>query len=233
MKGKRMDIFCVSPASTAICSSMEQRSMVRHSMRPIDRQNPHFRDRRRHHPPIPCSSQAPINPKPYNINQKGRKSYAKQTDVSCRKSSTDRNGLTSPPTSSRYLLSDMHLIDLSSDSDPLSALVPAQPAARPKELTSRNDSPALSSSSSARSRDQVVVLWVSLHCKGCEGKVRKHISRMEGVTSFSIDLETKKVTVIGDVTPLGVLASVSKVKNAQLWPSSTSPSSLISPPYST
>lgn len=28
---------------------------------------------------------------------------------------------------------------------------------------------------------QVVVLRVSLHCKGCEGKLRKHISRMEGV----------------------------------------------------
>lgn len=46
-----------------------------------------------------------------------------------------------------------------------------------------------------------------------------------GVTSFSIDLPTKKVTVIGDVTPLGVLSSVSKVKNAQLWPSPTSSSS--------
>lgn len=42
-----------------------------------------------------------------------------------------------------------------------------------------------------------------------------------GVTSFSIDMETKKVTIIGNVTPLGVLASVSKVKNAQLWPSQT------------
>ncbi|GMP50667.1 hypothetical protein CsSME_00017194 [Camellia sinensis var. sinensis] len=50
---------------------------------------------------------------------------------------------------------------------------------------------------------KVVVLRVSLHCKGCEGKVRKHISRMQ-------------VTVVGDVTPLGVLASISKVKNAQL-----------------
>lgn len=27
---------------------------------------------------------------------------------------------------------------------------------------------------------QIVVLRVSLHCKGCEGKVRKHLSRMEG-----------------------------------------------------
>lgn len=40
-----------------------------------------------------------------------------------------------------------------------------------------------------------------------------------GVTSFSIDMEAKKVTVVGDVTPLEVLASVSKVKNAQLWQS--------------
>ncbi|KAG2371353.1 Protein SODIUM POTASSIUM ROOT DEFECTIVE 2 [Vigna angularis] len=71
-----------------------------------------------------------------------------------------------------------------------------------------------------------VVLRVSLHCRACEGKVRKHISKMEGVTSFSIDMEDKKVTVIGDVTPLEVLASVSKVKNAQLWqsPKSSLPS---------
>ncbi|KAG4955637.1 hypothetical protein JHK84_041617 [Glycine max] len=71
-------------------------------------------------------------------------------------------------------------------------------------------------------QNQVVVLRVSLHCKACARKVTKHISKMEGVTSFSIDMEAKKVTIIGHVTPLGVLASVSKVKNAQLWPSSTS-----------
>ncbi|MBA0674510.1 hypothetical protein Goari_016104 [Gossypium aridum] len=48
-----------------------------------------------------------------------------------------------------------------------------------------------------------------------------------GVASFSIDLATNKVTVIGDVTPSSILASVSKVKNAQLW---SSPSA--SPPWS-
>lgn len=80
--------------------------------------------------------------------------------------------------------------------------------------------------SKSRSRDQVVELRVSIHCKGCEGKVRKHISRMEGVKSFHIDLESKKVTIVGDVTPLSVLSSISKVKSAQLWPSpSPSPSS--------
>ncbi|KAI3830086.1 hypothetical protein L1987_04219 [Smallanthus sonchifolius] len=81
---------------------------------------------------------------------------------------------------------------------------------------------------------QVVELRVSIHCKGCEGKVRKHISRMEGVKSFHIDLESKKVTVVGDVTPLSVLASISKVKNTQLWPSppsSSSPRPLIAVGY--
>ena len=41
----------------------------------------------------------------------------------------------------------------------------------------------------------------------------------QGVTSFNIDFAAEKVTVKGDVTPLGVLNSVSKVKNAQFWPS--------------
>lgn len=37
-----------------------------------------------------------------------------------------------------------------------------------------------------------------------------------GVTSFNIDFAAKKLTVVGNVTPLSVLASVSKVKKAQL-----------------
>ncbi|KAG1346254.1 putative heavy metal-associated isoprenylated plant protein 18 [Cocos nucifera] len=40
---------------------------------------------------------------------------------------------------------------------------------------------------------------------------------MEGVTSFEVDLENKKVVVMGDITPLEVLESVSKVKFAELW----------------
>ncbi|KAG2673598.1 hypothetical protein I3843_13G086700 [Carya illinoinensis] len=226
MKG--MDLFCSSPASTAICSSMEHRySMVRHGpARPdVDRRhNPHLHGRRKtqFHSHVPCTSisQLPINPKPYY--EKHRRSSAKQSDLH-RKGSTDINDLNRDPgRSSRYLLSDTPLIDWLSESEPISALVPVE-TAKPRGLSS-NDSPALKSSSSSRSPEQVVVLRVSLHCKGCEGKVRKHISKMEGVRSYSIDLETKKVTVIGDVTPLGVLASVSKVKNAQLWPSPTSSS---------
>ncbi|KAF6149213.1 hypothetical protein GIB67_026069 [Kingdonia uniflora] len=65
---------------------------------------------------------------------------------------------------------------------------------------------------------QVVVMRVSLHCQGCAGKVKKHLSKMEGVTSFSIDLESKRVTVMGHVSPVGVLESISKLKKAEFWP---------------
>ncbi|ONK59418.1 uncharacterized protein A4U43_C08F6230 [Asparagus officinalis] len=62
-----------------------------------------------------------------------------------------------------------------------------------------------------------VILRVSMHCNGCARKVEKHIKKMEGVTSFKVDLESKKVIVIGDITPFEVLESVSKVKFAELW----------------
>ncbi|WOK99159.1 protein SODIUM POTASSIUM ROOT DEFECTIVE 2-like [Canna indica] len=64
---------------------------------------------------------------------------------------------------------------------------------------------------------KTVVLRVSMHCNGCARKVQKHISKMEGVTSIEVDLENKKVVVVGDVTPFEVLESVSKVKFAELW----------------
>ena len=41
-----------------------------------------------------------------------------------------------------------------------------------------------------------------------------------GVSSYTIDLETKMVIIIGDILPFEVVESVSKVKNAQLWQSS-------------
>ncbi|KAF9617266.1 hypothetical protein IFM89_035210 [Coptis chinensis] len=68
-------------------------------------------------------------------------------------------------------------------------------------------------------RPKIVVLKVSMHCNGCARKVQKHISKMDGVTSFQVDLENKKVVVIGDILPFEVLESVSKVKNAEIWTS--------------
>ncbi|KAK7358307.1 hypothetical protein VNO77_00234 [Canavalia gladiata] len=66
-------------------------------------------------------------------------------------------------------------------------------------------------------KPKIVILRVSMHCHGCARKVEKHISKLEGVTSYKVDLETKMVVVIGDILPLEVLGSVSKVKNAELW----------------
>lgn len=152
-----MDLFCASPASTAICSSMEHRSMVRRGPRPIERRrNPQIHDRRKSQVPhVPCSSQFPINPKPYY--EKYRRSSANQTDLRRKSSANVINDLnTTPPGSSRYLLSDSPFIDwLSESSEPgAAALVPAEPA-KPRRLISSNDSPALKSSFSARSHDQV------------------------------------------------------------------------------
>ncbi|KAK1561991.1 hypothetical protein Q3G72_004558 [Acer saccharum] len=150
-----------------------------------------------------------------------------------RKSSVKPGGdLITPPGSTRYLLSDGAFFDGFSDyNDPVFALVPGQSnknITNPADLvldqqhqSTTASKPSLSSSSSPSEKppsNQVVVLRVSLHCKGCAGKLKKHLSRMEGVTSFNIDFAAKKVTIVGDVTPLSVLASVSKVKNAQFWP---------------
>ncbi|KAF7819842.1 protein SODIUM POTASSIUM ROOT DEFECTIVE 2-like [Senna tora] len=68
-------------------------------------------------------------------------------------------------------------------------------------------------------KPKIVILRVSMHCHGCARKVEKHVSKLEGVSSYKIDLDTKMVMVIGDILPLEVLESVSKVKNAQLWDS--------------
>ncbi|XP_076901489.1 uncharacterized protein LOC143555908 [Bidens hawaiensis] len=143
----------------------------------------------------------------------------------------------SPANSSRFLLSDKALSD---QFDPLlkQVLPPAPPVEEKvykldNEMPFKKDdgnlktTPRSSSSLSLRSSDQqVVVLKVSLHCRGCERKMRKHISKMEGVTSFDIDFMAKKVMVVGDITPLAVLTSVSKVKNAKLL----TPTTIACPP---
>ncbi|KAJ9183401.1 hypothetical protein P3X46_007262 [Hevea brasiliensis] len=66
-------------------------------------------------------------------------------------------------------------------------------------------------------KPKMVVLKVSMHCYGCARKVEKHVSRLQGVTSYKVDLESKMVVVIGDIIPCEVLESVSKVKYAELW----------------
>ncbi|KAM0977200.1 hypothetical protein ACFX13_020342 [Malus domestica] len=91
-----------------------------------------------------------------------------------------------------------------------------QPMSKSIRKLPSSDPDLLPPSSSADNVFQVVVMRVSIHCQGCAGKLKKHLSKMEGVTSFSIDLETKMVTVRGHVSAVGVVESISKVKKAEL-----------------
>ncbi|ONK73993.1 uncharacterized protein A4U43_C03F1690 [Asparagus officinalis] len=97
---------------------------------------------------------------------------------------------------------------------------PQRPKPRPAVCSDTHATASVAAPPVASTRDQlfqVVVMRVSIHCQGCAGKLRKHISKMEGVTSFSIDLESKRVTVMGHVSPAGVLQSISKIKKAEFW----------------
>ncbi|KAJ1284150.1 hypothetical protein BS78_03G182700 [Paspalum vaginatum] len=64
---------------------------------------------------------------------------------------------------------------------------------------------------------KTVSLKVSMHCHGCAKKVQKQVSKLQGVVSFKVELESKKVTVVGNVSPMEVLESVCKVmKHAEI-----------------
>nr|ABK23854.1 unknown [Picea sitchensis] len=165
MKSTRMiDVLCASPASTAICMSVEdrQRSMVRQGRtRAVERK-------------MLLDRQGSRASEPKGVRTRGHYHHS-------------RTGF--PDQHEQYYSATM--------------------------ISKSQESSAISS-------NEVVVMRVSLHCQGCAGKVRRHISKMEGVTSFSIDLEKQKVTVAGNVSPSGVLESISKVKRAEFWPAATS-----------
>ncbi|WCJ42900.1 Protein SODIUM POTASSIUM ROOT DEFECTIVE 3 [Euphorbia peplus] len=83
---------------------------------------------------------------------------------------------------------------------------------------SEPESPLQPSSSSSHPLFQVVVMRVSIHCNSCASEIKKHLLKMEGVTSFSIEVKAKRVTVMGHVSPVRVLESISKLKRAEFWP---------------
>lgn len=161
-----------------------------------------------------------------------KKSSFSPTDIVTR-SFAKLSDLVAPPPlppagSSRYLLesdTQSQFFDGLPEIDPVYDIIPVDDYKELKtevnqdESTSSTTQATLSQEPKPTPTKQVVVLMVSLHCKGCEGKVRKHLSKMEGVTSFNIDYAAKKVTIEGDVTPVGVLASVSKLKHAKFWTS--------------
>ncbi|KAB2046606.1 hypothetical protein E1A91_D01G254900v1 [Gossypium mustelinum] len=190
---KGMNILCASQASTAICLSIDQVSAT------AGGQNPTTAAAKRFTKTLPCTAHPPpINPLPYHLLKNHDKWCSNNTvSVSANDFKKKKSSLKAMDIITRKSISS-DIKDAAAD------------AGNNKILSIKQD------------QHQVVVLKVSLHCKGCEGKVRKHLSKMKGVTSFNIDFEAKKVTIVGEVTPLQVLASVSKVKSAQFWTSDIS-----------
>lgn len=189
-------LSCSSPASTAICPSLERQ--------------PIFRPHKAGASPL---FQVPAEPRTHR--QDGKKGQRQHHHH--HRAGVANGDLVSPAGSTRFLLSGC-AAGAEEIQEVATAPVAAAAAAAPRGDV-RGEEPAAADvkNTNTNTQEQVVVLKVSLHCKACAGKVKKHLAKMEGVRTFSIDFAAKKVTVVGDVTPLGVLASVSKVKNAQIW----------------
>eukprot|EP01018_Ginkgo_biloba_P038704 Gb_05090 [translate_table: standard] len=187
---KRMDVLCTSPSSTAVCMSLEHRSVVRQSTRVLERTRLLERQGSRVSEPNTIVDRARTRDLHHHRNREHSQDQKpqKSSHRSSHHNSASKNKLADRPLEQE-----------------LSTAIPVKSSVAKPQSSSSNE---------------VVVMRVSLHCQGCAGKVRKHLSKMEGVTSFNIDLEKQRVTVVGDVSPVGVLESISKVKNAELWPTS-------------
>ncbi|ESW23501.1 hypothetical protein PHAVU_004G052700 [Phaseolus vulgaris] len=65
----------------------------------------------------------------------------------------------------------------------------------------------------------IVELKVHMDCQGCEGRIRRAISKLNGVDSLDIDMDQQKVTVTGYVEKGKVLRSVRRTgRRAEYWP---------------
>ncbi|CAA6656844.1 unnamed protein product [Spirodela intermedia] len=208
MKG--MSLSCTVPGSEEEWAGVDSREPVDGRGRPLNSQ-----------PPSPSKQKTRF--------QKSRRSYQRQSDS------------VNPLASTRYLLDgDESFLESFLDLDALPVWSRID-SARFHSVTG-DDSPSLkpSYSSASSSRNFLVhiqgitatitiISWFASSCaagcrlegfsplQGCAGKVRRHIARMEGVRSYNIEFDAKRVTVVGDVTPLGVLSSVSKIKKAEFW----------------
>ncbi|KAF3582364.1 hypothetical protein DY000_02032446 [Brassica cretica] len=65
----------------------------------------------------------------------------------------------------------------------------------------------------------VVELLVDMDCQGCETKVRRAISKLDGVDTVEIDVDQQKVTVTGYIDREEVLRIVKRTGGgAEFWP---------------
>ncbi|XP_028761377.1 heavy metal-associated isoprenylated plant protein 45 [Neltuma alba] len=65
----------------------------------------------------------------------------------------------------------------------------------------------------------IVELKVHMDCEGCEKRIRRAISKLDGVDSLEIEMEKQKVTVTGYVETRKVLKVVRRTgRKAEYWP---------------
>ncbi|XP_008783549.1 heavy metal-associated isoprenylated plant protein 45 [Phoenix dactylifera] len=65
----------------------------------------------------------------------------------------------------------------------------------------------------------IVELNVHMDCEGCEKRIRKAISKLDGVDTVDIDMDKQKVTVTGYVDQRKVLKAVRRTgRKAEFWP---------------
>ncbi|MQM13616.1 hypothetical protein Taro_046546 [Colocasia esculenta] len=66
---------------------------------------------------------------------------------------------------------------------------------------------------------EIVELEVHMDCEGCEKRIRKAISKLEGVDCVDVDMDMQKVTVTGYVDRQDVLKAVRRTgRKAEFWP---------------
>ncbi|RZR73039.1 hypothetical protein BHM03_00019450 [Ensete ventricosum] len=143
-KEKRgVNFSCVSPASAAVCTSIDRRSMVQPSTgRAIDRHTPHLRDPRRVKTTVNSMSQTPTKPK--TCNQKNGKRLERPSDAF------------GVPGSTRYLLDDeAYFNTMLPDLEPVPPLVSLGPPSSLRALM-REEPARLRPSPAARTQDQVL-----------------------------------------------------------------------------
>ncbi|XP_048321824.1 heavy metal-associated isoprenylated plant protein 45 isoform X1 [Ziziphus jujuba] len=65
----------------------------------------------------------------------------------------------------------------------------------------------------------IVELAVHMDCEGCEKRIRRAVSKIDGVDSLEIDMDKQKVTVTGYVDQRKVLKVVRRTgRKAEFWP---------------
>ncbi|KAJ7972008.1 Heavy metal-associated isoprenylated plant protein [Quillaja saponaria] len=65
----------------------------------------------------------------------------------------------------------------------------------------------------------IVELLVHMDCEGCQKRIQRAISKLDGVDSMEIDMDKQKVTVTGYVDKRKVLKVVRRTgRRAEYWP---------------